>query len=300
MCQHIICPPCPSQKTPSSKIFSKIHGINGNILYFLGIPNKGLVLLVRAAHRSVGAVFMPNRRTNRMYIGCENVKFSPELGISWGHTVQFNSSFNFISISSNTSSNTSWRKKIPLCGLVHPVLFSPNNETSLNEFSFCDFISILGAVHVSPRNLYRLLSNNSFILLYPGGAREALHCKGEECKCFWPDRPEFVKMAAKFGATIIPFGVVGEDDITQGEVAKQDMFVPGVLAKIPGRFYYLFGKPIETKGMEEEMKDKDNANAMYLKIKSEKREKDPYRGIVERTIYKAMKAPTIQVPTFEL
>ncbi|KAI3915702.1 hypothetical protein MKX01_015527 [Papaver californicum] len=237
-----------------------------------------------------------------------------------------------------------WReKKTPFRSLAHPEAFSPKTETSLKEFSMDDFFIIFGGVPVSPSNLYRLLSNNSFILLFPGGAREALHRKGEEYKCFWPDQPEFVRMAAKFGATIIPFGVVGEDDITQyvldyddqmkipflrdfinesnrdiknirvdakGEVANQDMFIPGVLPKIPGRFYYLFGKPIETKGMEEEMKDKDNANAMYLKIKSEvenllsyllkKREKDPYRGIIQRTIYKAMKAPTNQVPTFEL
>ena len=32
---------------------------------------------------------------------------------------------------------------------------------------------------------------------------------------FWPDQPEFVRMAARFGATIVPFGVVGEDDIVE-------------------------------------------------------------------------------------
>lgn len=31
----------------------------------------------------------------------------------------------------------------------------------------------------------------------------------------WPDQPEFIRMAARFGATIVPFGVVGEDDIAQ-------------------------------------------------------------------------------------
>jgi hypothetical protein len=30
---------------------------------------------------------------------------------------------------------------------------------------------------------------------------------------FWPEQPEFVRMASRFGAKIIPFGVVGEDDI---------------------------------------------------------------------------------------
>ena len=35
---------------------------------------------------------------------------------------------------------------------------------------------------------------------------------------FWPDQPEFVRMASRFGASIIPFGVVGEDDICDASV----------------------------------------------------------------------------------
>lgn len=33
-----------------------------------------------------------------------------------------------------------------------------------------------------------------------------------------------------------------------GEVANQDVHLPGIMPKIPGRFYYFFGKPIETEG----------------------------------------------------
>lgn len=39
--------------------------------------------------------------------------------------------------------------------------------------------------------------------------------QGEEYKLFWPKQQEFVRMAARFGATIVPFGAVGEDDIAQ-------------------------------------------------------------------------------------
>ncbi|KAK7395961.1 hypothetical protein VNO78_16601 [Psophocarpus tetragonolobus] len=39
--------------------------------------------------------------------------------------------------------------------------------------------------------------------------------QGEEYKLFWPEQSEFVRMAARFGATIVPFGVVGEDDLGQ-------------------------------------------------------------------------------------
>ena len=33
-----------------------------------------------------------------------------------------------------------------------------------------------------------------------------------------------------------------------GEVANQDVHFPGILPKLPGRFYYYFGKPFETEG----------------------------------------------------
>lgn len=35
---------------------------------------------------------------------------------------------------------------------------------------------------------------------------------------------------------------------TGGEVANQQIHMPGILPKVPGRFYYYFGKPIETEG----------------------------------------------------
>lgn len=98
-------------------------------------------------------------------------------------------------------------------------------------------------------------------------------------------------------------------DETSGEVGSQELFIPGLLPKIPGRFYYLFGKPIETKGRNEILKDKKAANQLYLQIKSEveqnmaflikKREEDPYRSVVDRTLYKAMYANSNEVPAFD-
>ncbi|PIA57052.1 hypothetical protein AQUCO_00600051v1 [Aquilegia coerulea] len=95
----------------------------------------------------------------------------------------------------------------------------------------------------------------------------------------------------------------------KGEITNQDVFIPGLLPKIPGRFYYLFGKPIEMKGKKALLTDKESANELYAHIKSdvenilcylkEKREMDPYRGFLERTIYRVLSAPTDNIPTFE-
>lgn len=81
-----------------------------------------------------------------------------------------------------------------------------------------------------------------------------------------------------------------------------------MLPKIPGRFYYLFGKPYDTKGKKELLNNRDKANEAYLSIKSEvekiisylrtKREEDPYRSIVSRTVYQATWGSSQQIPTF--
>lgn len=93
------------------------------------------------------------------------------------------------------------------------------------------------------------------------------------------------------------------------EISKQDFYVPGYYLKKPGRFYFLFGKPIETKGMVESLKNEHLTKKLYLQIKSavetsiayllEKRKRDPYRDIFTRTAYRAFSMPVRDVPSFD-
>ncbi|XP_052196570.1 phytyl ester synthase 2, chloroplastic-like isoform X2 [Diospyros lotus] len=234
-------------------------------------------------------------------------------------------------------------RNIVVRGIAHPMMFTKLREGSLPELSAYDTFRKMGAVPVSATNFYRLFASKSHVLLFPGGMREALHRKGEEYKLFWPEQSEFVRMAARFGATIIPFGTVGEDDVAEvlldyddlmkipyfkaeiakltdeaiklradinGEVANQDVHLPVILPKLPGRFYYYFGRPIETKGRKKELRDREKAHELYLEVKSdvekcigflkEKREGDPYRHILPRLIFQAMHGFDSEVPTFEL
>ncbi|XP_060191827.1 phytyl ester synthase 2, chloroplastic-like isoform X2 [Lycium barbarum] len=233
--------------------------------------------------------------------------------------------------------------KIVLRGIAHPLMFKRARVGNMPALSMYDDYRFMGAVPVSATNFYKLLSSKSHMLLYPGGMREALHRKGEEYKLFWPEQSEFVRMAARFGAKIIPFGSVGEDDIgqmlldyddlmkipyfkagieeltgqveklrndTEGEVSNQDVHLPIILPKVPGRFYFYFGKPIETEGRKEELKSREKAHELYLEVKSEvercigylkeKREKDPYRSIMARLPYQASHGFDSEVPTFDL
>lgn len=61
---------------------------------------------------------------------------------------------------------------------------------------------------MSGKNLYKLLRAGETVLLFPGGVREAYKKKGEKYRLFWPSRPEFVRMAVRFGATVVPFSAV--------------------------------------------------------------------------------------------
>ena len=61
--------------------------------------------------------------------------------------------------------------------------------------------------------------------------------------------------------------------------------------------------------MKEMLEDKENESQLYLHVKSEvqnsiayllkKREEDPYRSIIDRTIYRAFNSPLPGVPAFD-
>lgn len=68
-------------------------------------------------------------------------------------------------------------KSILVRGVAHPELFLGNLESESPEVSLIDWVKVFGAVPVTANNLYKLLSQKAHVLLYPGGAREALHYK---------------------------------------------------------------------------------------------------------------------------
>lgn len=85
-------------------------------------------------------------------------------------------------------------KKTILRAAAHQVFFVGNYEILRQELSLFDWFSTFGAVPVSPVNTYKLFERNEFVLLYPGGVREALHRK--------------VSLKFKFCCTKIAFSIV--------------------------------------------------------------------------------------------
>ena len=218
--------------------------------------------------------------------------------------------------------------------LAHPVAFRSGERaqtppegdggaTPRAGGGFVDF-ETFGAVPVSPRALFKLLSRGEPALLYPGGVREAFKStkKGEAYQLFWPDdSSDFARVAAKFGATIVPVAAIGAEDgwemlldadellalpILGDRVAegaknapvgrKGERFVsPVSVPKPPGRFYFLFGAPISTAGVDPS--DKEACAAVYQSVRAElesslrylldRRRSDPYEPLLPRAAVEA-------------
>ena len=166
-----------------------------------------------------------------------------------------------------------------------------------------------GAVPVSGMNFYRLLDAGETVLLFPGGVREAFKRRNEEYKLFWPSKPEFVRMAVRHGAVIVPFAAVGAEDgvdivadaddiarlpfglgeaaiersravpsaravdtrVTDDGVGEETFVQPLVVPKTPRRYYFKFGAPVYTAGLRETgFADDDEAvQAMYDGVKAD-------------------------------
>lgn len=128
----------------------------------------------------------------------------------------------------------------------------------------------MGAVEGSRENCAALMEQDQPILVFPGGAREALHERGKAHQLLWGDRAGFAVMAARYDYTIVPFGVVGIDDqwdyvrdraemsqtkfvqaLRRWGVIDRDDIVPPIIRGIgptpiprPNRHYYAFGEPV--------------------------------------------------------
>jgi 1-acyl-sn-glycerol-3-phosphate acyltransferase len=69
-----------------------------------------------------------------------------------------------------------------------------------------------GSVVGHPDVCGALMENGSDLLVFPGGAHEAVKPKSDMYTLQWKERYGFVKLAAKYGYTIMPFAMVGPDE----------------------------------------------------------------------------------------
>ena len=134
----------------------------------------------------------------------------------------------------------------------------------------------------------------------PGGVREVFHRKGEAYQIFWPEKTDFVRLAAKFNAIIVPLAAIGAADSAEmvldadellqlpfgigASLAnfssstisarfdarnEDELFIPPLTLPKPiaARHYFLFGKPFDTSSMDP--KNLANCRDLYKTIENE-------------------------------
>ncbi|EED32771.1 acyltransferase, putative [gamma proteobacterium NOR5-3] len=69
-----------------------------------------------------------------------------------------------------------------------------------------------GATMGHPDVARALMAHDQDILVFPGGAHEAVKPSRERYQLQWKERLGFIRLAAEFGYTIVPFGLVGPDE----------------------------------------------------------------------------------------
>jgi 1-acyl-sn-glycerol-3-phosphate acyltransferase len=74
------------------------------------------------------------------------------------------------------------------------------------------FLLRRGATMGHPEVARALMAHDQDILVFPGGAHEAVKPSRERYRLQWKDRLGFVRLAAEYGYTIVPFGLVGPDE----------------------------------------------------------------------------------------
>jgi 1-acyl-sn-glycerol-3-phosphate acyltransferase len=80
-----------------------------------------------------------------------------------------------------------------------------------------------GGVMGHPEVCSALMKDQQDIMVFPGGAHEAVKPARDIYELQWKERYGFVKLAAKHGYTIMPFGIVGPDEFYGHLIEGEDL-----------------------------------------------------------------------------
>jgi 1-acyl-sn-glycerol-3-phosphate acyltransferase len=185
-----------------------------------------------------------------------------------------------------------------------------------------DLLTHFGAVDGTRRNCRTLMRAGESLLVFPGGAREVFKHKREKYRLIWKERVGFVRLAVQFGYPIVPLAAVGaeecydilvdSDELLQTpigpllrQVAPRPEEIPPLVAGIgplprPERFYFHFGRPIETAPW----RGRQDDDALCLRLRErvrraiqrgirqllDEREHDPHRRLQVRVIRQVRRA----------
>jgi 1-acyl-sn-glycerol-3-phosphate acyltransferase len=158
-----------------------------------------------------------------------------------------------------------------LCGLhEHSGVFvrSLGDHLHFQVPGWRNLLTRFGTVDGTRENCHALMRAGESILVFPGGGREVFKRKGEQYQLIWKNRTGFARLAIEHRYPIVPLAAVGAeecyeilidaDEIRQtriGPLLQRVLPRPDEMPPIvrgfgpfprPQRFYFWFGRPIET------------------------------------------------------
>jgi 1-acyl-sn-glycerol-3-phosphate acyltransferase len=74
-------------------------------------------------------------------------------------------------------------------------------------------LSNLGTVNGTRENARRLLADGEAVLVFPGGGREVARHRGDHYPLLWRERIGFARLAIEYSYPIVPFSMIGVDDM---------------------------------------------------------------------------------------
>lgn len=93
-----------------------------------------------------------------------------------------------------------------------------------------------GAVMGHPEVCSAMMAHGQDLLVFPGGAHEAVKPRRQRYQLQWKERYGFIKLAASHGYTIVPFGIVGPEEFYSHLIESEDL-----ADSLPGRLLRRLG-----------------------------------------------------------
>jgi len=93
-----------------------------------------------------------------------------------------------------------------------------------------------GMIPAHPEVCGAMMEDGVDLLVFPGGAHEAVKSESDKYSLLWKERYGFVRMAARHGYPITPFALVGADEFYDQVIERQEFpdSLPGKLLKKAG------------------------------------------------------------------
>jgi 1-acyl-sn-glycerol-3-phosphate acyltransferase len=171
-----------------------------------------------------------------------------------------------------------------------------------------------GMVRGTRANVRALMREGQYVLVFPGGAGEALKHRGQKYQLLWRERLGFVRLAIEFGYPLVPFAAVGAEEMLDVVVDDETPLIAQVSSLMrwlvgvslpplalgightplprPERLYFWFGELIETTRLAGRQDDDATACAlrdevrdavrMGIRMLLAERDRDPRRGLIAR------------------